>query len=52
MAVKPNYNHQRAERDRARQIKKQEKLKHKQDVTAQRKPVSSDSQAGGGDSKG
>ncbi len=32
MAFKPNYNQQRAERDRAKQAKKEEKLKRKQEA--------------------
>lgn len=37
MAFKPNYNQQRAERDRLRRARKEEKLKQRQDRTAQRK---------------
>lgn len=37
MAFKPNYKMQRAERDRAKQAKKQEKLKQRQEEAAQRK---------------
>jgi hypothetical protein len=37
MPPKPNYNHQRAERNRAKQAKKEEKLMHKKDQAAQRK---------------
>ncbi len=37
MAFKPNYNQQRAERNRAKTQKKQEKLKRLQDETAKRK---------------
>ena len=37
MAFKPNYNHQRAERDRAKRAKKEEKLKRQQERTTQRK---------------
>ena len=37
MAFKPNYNKQRAERDRAKRAKKEEKLKIQQERTAQRK---------------
>jgi hypothetical protein len=37
MAFKPNYNQQRAERDRAKRAKKEEKLKLQQERTAQRK---------------
>ena len=31
MAFKPNYNHQKMERDRAKQAKKEEKLREKQE---------------------
>ena len=37
MAFKPNYNFQKAERDRAKAQKKQEKLKRLQDESAKRK---------------
>lgn len=37
MGFRPNYNQQRAERDRAKQQKKQEKLKQQQEETARRK---------------
>jgi uncharacterized protein YaiL (DUF2058 family) len=37
MAFKPNYNQQRAERDRAKQAKKDEKLRRQQEQAAQRK---------------
>jgi hypothetical protein len=37
MAFKPNYNQQRAERDRAKREKREEKLKQQQERTAQRK---------------
>jgi hypothetical protein len=37
MAFKPNYKQQRAERDRAKQAKKEEKLKQRQELAAQRK---------------
>lgn len=37
MAFKPNYKQQRAERDRAKQAKKEEKLKQRQESAAQRK---------------
>ncbi len=40
MAFKPNYNQQRAERDRAKRAKKEEKLKLQQERTAQRKAES------------
>lgn len=37
MAFKPNYNQQRAERDRAKRKKQEEKLKLQQERTAKRK---------------
>ncbi len=37
MAFKPNYNQQRADRDRAKALKKQEKRKRLDDETAKRK---------------
>jgi hypothetical protein len=37
MALKPNYNFQKAERSRAKAQKKQEKLKRLQEETAKRK---------------
>jgi hypothetical protein len=37
MAFKPNYNQQRADRDRAKAQKKQEKRKRLEDETAKRK---------------
>lgn len=37
MAFKPNYNQQRAERNRAKQQKKQEKLQKKEDEVQRRR---------------
>jgi len=37
MVFKPNYNMQRAERDRAKQAKKEEKLREKEEAAARRK---------------
>ena len=37
MAFKPNYNQQRAERDRAKRAKREEKLRLQAERTAQRK---------------
>ena len=37
MVFKPNYNHQRAERDRAKQAKKEAKLRERQDAAATRR---------------
>ena len=45
MAFKPNYNQQRAERDRAKRAKKEEKLKLQQERTAQRKAAGGDGSA-------
>ena len=42
MAFKPNYNQQRADRNRAKAQKKQEKLKRLQDETAKRRASRSD----------
>lgn len=49
MAFKPNYNQQRAERDRAKRAKREEKLKLQQERTAQRKGSGSESPADDGD---
>ena len=37
MVFKPNYNHQRAERDRAKQAKKEAKLREREDAAATRR---------------
>jgi hypothetical protein len=42
MAFKPNYNQQRAERNRAKAQKKQEKLKRLEEETAKRKAARGD----------
>ncbi len=39
MAFKPNYNQQRAERNRAKQTKKEEKLREQQEEKAKRRAV-------------
>jgi hypothetical protein len=39
MAFRPNYNQQRAERDRAKRAKREEKLKLQAERTAQRKGI-------------
>ncbi|MGE5145251.1 MAG: hypothetical protein ACM3N5_00805 [Candidatus Eiseniibacteriota bacterium] len=39
MAFKPNYNQQRAERNRAKQAKKEEKLRRREEETAKRKAL-------------
>jgi hypothetical protein len=43
MPFKPNYNQQRAERDRQKRAKREEKLKLKEERTAQRKGTSEES---------
>jgi len=49
MAFKPNYNQQRAERDRAKQAKKEAKLRERQEAAQNRKagdePASTDGDA-------
>jgi hypothetical protein len=42
MAFKPNYNQQRADRNRAKEQKKQEKRKRLEEETAKRKAARSD----------
>lgn len=42
MAFKPNYNHQRAERDRAKQAKKEAKLREREDAAATRRKADQD----------
>ena len=37
MVFKPNYNHQRAERDRAKQAKKEAKLREREDAALLRR---------------
>ena len=44
MAFKPNYNHQRAERDRAKQAKKDAKLREREDAAATRRKTDQDSE--------
>ncbi len=39
MAFKPNYNQQRAERNRAKEQKKQEKLQRREEEVAKRRAV-------------
>jgi hypothetical protein len=43
MAFKPNYNHQRAERNRAKEQKKQEKRQRRDEEAARRKGTFDDS---------
>jgi len=45
MAFKPNYNFQKAERDRAKAQKKQEKLRRLQEESAKRKEARGDGEA-------
>ena len=42
MVFKPNYNHQRAERDRAKQAKKEAKLREREDAAAARRKAEQD----------
>jgi hypothetical protein len=42
MVFKPNYNHQRAERDRAKQAKKEAKLREREDAAAGRRKAEQD----------
>jgi hypothetical protein len=42
MVFKPNYNHQRAERDRAKQAKKDAKLREREDAAATRRKSEQD----------
>ncbi len=37
MAMKPNYNQQRAERDRLKRLKKEEKAREQEDARARRR---------------
>ena len=47
MVFKPNYNQQRAERDRAKQAKKEAKLREKEDAAAERRRAEQDGTAPG-----
>ena len=42
MVFKPNYNQQRAERDRAKQAKKEAKLREREDAAAMRRKAEQD----------
>jgi len=42
MVFKPNYNQQRAERDRAKQAKKEAKLREREDAAAVRRKAEQD----------
>ena len=44
MAFKPNYNQQRAERNRAKQAKKEEKLRRREEEAAKRKAARDESE--------
>jgi hypothetical protein len=44
MAFKPNYNQQRAERNRAKQAKKEEKLRRREEESAKRKAAKDEPQ--------
>jgi hypothetical protein len=45
MVFKPNYNQQRAERDRAKQAKKEAKLREREDAAAVRRKAEQDGTA-------
>jgi hypothetical protein len=45
MVFKPNYNQQRAERDRAKQAKKEAKLRDREDAAAMRRKAEQDGSA-------
>jgi hypothetical protein len=45
MAFKPNYNHQRAERDRAKQAKKEAKTREREDAAALRRKAEQEGEA-------
>ncbi len=45
MVFKPNYNQQRAERDRAKQAKKEAKLREREDAAAVRRKSEQDETA-------
>jgi hypothetical protein len=47
MAFKPNYNQQRAERNRAKQAKKEEKLKRREEEANKRKAAREESEGPG-----
>jgi hypothetical protein len=49
MAFKPNYNQQRAERTRAKQRKKQEKLQRREEKAATRKAAQDEPKSPTGD---
>jgi len=45
MVFKPNYNQQRAERDRAKQAKKEAKAREREDAAAMRRKAEEDGSA-------
>jgi hypothetical protein len=45
MVFKPNYNQQRAERDRAKQAKKEAKAREREDAAAMRRKAEQDGSA-------
>jgi hypothetical protein len=45
MVFKPNYNQQRAERDRAKQAKKEAKAREREDAAAERRKAEQDGTA-------
>jgi len=47
MAFKPNYNQQRAERNRTKEQKKQEKLQRREEEVAKRKAARTDPESPG-----
>jgi hypothetical protein len=47
MAFKPNYNQQRAERNRIKQAKKEEKLRRREEETAKRKAAREEAESAG-----
>ncbi len=51
MAFKPNYNQQRAERNRAKQAKKERKLRELEERTAQRKAANTETRPEDSDKK-
>lgn len=52
MAFKPNYNQQRAERNRAKELKKQEKLQRREEDVAARRATDQPGDGDAADSDG
>jgi hypothetical protein len=52
MAFKPNYNQERANRNRSKQQKKQEKLQRREEDAAKRKAARGDTEGDGGPEAG